>query len=296
MLTGTCLVIISLSATFLDPDWKVLAPGSLAFLLPAALVLFFSVLVNRIYVISDVFSRNTLWPGHAFILLTITIGTESSLRDIIIHGLASILIVNEMLNVNYNRDARLSAFNIAFCAGIASFFQPSLILMVPFLLLGLRNLKPLNFKEYVIFFLGVATPYYFLWAYAYLSGDTSPLSDVFNMDEWFSLAFDIHWSLKVRWLLAFLIVIIAHILLYTKYNSLGVRSRRIATAIFYLHLGILAALLCGEYQPALILYAATAFAFPATLLMLSYFNKPYLELIHIIFVGIILAALLLGNI
>lgn len=294
---GTVLLLVPVATTFFaERDLSSLRLTDASFLLPALIVLLLSVVCNRIYVLSDVFERNTLWPGHAFLLLSITVGMNADWMGIIIHGLASILIVNELLNVQYNRDARMHAFNIAFSIGIASFFESSLIMMTPFLLLGLRTLKPLNLKEYVIYLLGLACPYYFLWAYSFLSGDYTHWSGIFPVQSWFHFPAGLEWFTWTRWALAIFIVMVAIGLLSVHYNSLGVRHRRLSTAIVYLQIGAAATLIAGGDQPVIIFYMATAFAFPATLLMLRYSNKPYLELMHIIFVGIILAALLAGNI
>jgi hypothetical protein len=104
------------------------------------------------------------------------------------------------------------------------------------------------------------------------------------------------WFMWVRWGLAALAVLVTLGFIYMRYDSLTVRERRLSAAITYLLIGCTAALLAGGGQPVIICYMATAFAYSATLLMLRISNKPFLELMHIIFVGIILAALLAGNI
>ena len=293
---GAILLLASLSGSFLDMEWQPFSLSKLAILFPALLLLLLSVLVNRIYVLSDMFSRNTLWPGHAFLLLSVTVGLEASWLDIIIHGLGSILIVNELLNVHYNRDARLASFNIAFCIGIASFFESSVIFTAPFLLLGLRQLKPLNLREYIVYLVGLSCPYYFLWAYAFLTGDFTQWAGVFPVETWFSAPSGMEWFHWARWGLALLTVLVVLGSVFARFDALGVQQRRLMVAVAYLILGSGATLLAGGGNPVVILYMAAGFAYPATLLMLRLSNKPYLELMHIIFVGIILAARLAGNI
>jgi hypothetical protein len=292
-LFSLCLLLIPIAGQFLKPSAGTSFDlFSQPFLLPALLLIALSVLGNRIYVLADVYQRNTLWPGHTFILMAMTVGLGVSGRDIIIHGLAGILIMNEILNIQYNRDARMSVFNIAFCIGIASFFESSIILLAPILLFGLRQLKPLSWKEYAIYLLGLGTPYYFLGAYAFLSGDYVHWGGIFPLHTWFNFS-GIHWRLELlNWIPVLLGVTAALGFVAAAYNSLPVRSRRISMALVYLLAGAGLAAVAGGGKPYIIYYIAPSFAFMATLLMLIYSKKPFLELIHIIFVGIILASVL----
>ena len=296
-LFGICLLLIPLLGQFNDPsNWSPFRLESLSFLVPALLILLLSFLCNRIYVLADIYPRNTLWPGHTFLIMSIAVGLNAAWMGIVIHGLAGILIMNELLHVHYNRDARLPAFNVAFCIGIASFFESSTILIAPFLLLGLRNLKPLNFKEYIIFLLGVGAPYYFLWAYAYLTNDYSHWHGIFPIASWFNWATPTGWLSLLVWLVPLIGSMAALVFVFASFNSLSVRNKRLSVAALYLLIGTVMAAFAAGGQSVIIFYITPPFGFLATLLMLRYSNKRLLEIIHIIFVGIIIGALLVSKI
>lgn len=266
--------------------------GMLAFLLPAGIIFTLSLLANRIFVISDVFNRNTLWPGHNYLLLIILAGLHAGFAGVIAHGLAGLLILNELISVQYNKDARIHCFNIGFCIGVASCFESGVLVSTPFLIMAIRNLKPMNLKDYVLFLLGIGLPFYFLFGYSVLSEQYTFWDTLLPVNSWFAMPEKLTAKHLSTLLLCAVAILPALATTFLQYNSLTVRNRRIATALFYMTAGGIAMALAGGQRTMAIYYIAPAFAWFASFLMLRYSNRSLLETIHFIFVGAVLTSLL----
>jgi hypothetical protein len=91
--------------------------------------------------------------------------------------LSSTLIVNtllvwvwERMSVLYNNNkAKKILFNIGIVLGVCSFFYFPSIAFVILMVFALLIMRPFNITEWLVGLLGITTPYYFLFAYYYLS-------------------------------------------------------------------------------------------------------------------------------
>jgi hypothetical protein len=244
-------------------------PELLTTYLEPLLLLALALACNRIFVVSDVFSRNTLWPGHSYLLLLILFSLDIPLWKAASHGLVGLLIIFNILRIQYNQDARFQVFNIGFLIGVAAFLGSIMLLMAPFLLFGMRTLKPLNLKEYVLFILGLATPFYFLWGYCFLTADFILWNELFKEQEWFVFnTFNL--SNSLRWSLLLILVLFSSSLLFFRFNSMQVRFRRLVSAISYMLVGCIIVALSGGLETATVYYIAPCLAVYGTMLMLRY--------------------------
>jgi len=292
------LILVFLPTFRLWPEDWIVAPftaQNLPFtVLPLALLLL-SALCNRIFVAADVFSHNTLWPGQIFILMLLMGFMDNSLILVLAHGLLGVLLVYEMLTLQFNQDARNHCFQIGLYLGIASLFSTPMILMAPFLLLSLRQLKPLNLREYIMFLLAIGLLFYFVWAYAFLTDDYSVWSQLFSIEKWFVLPSDMNWQDWMKWGVIFVAGISLSFSILSRFNSLTVRMRRLASATIYLLLGSVVVAYASGFSTEILFYVAPALALFATMFMLRYSNKSTLEVIHLIFVGIIVAVIFISG-
>lgn len=70
----------------------------------------------------------------------------------------------------YNNDrAKWALFNIGMMLGISSFFYFPSIAFIILMLFALIIMRSFNISEWLVGFLGITTPYYFLFAYLYLT-------------------------------------------------------------------------------------------------------------------------------
>lgn len=270
-------------------------PGIAAAVVPPLAVLIYAMLAIRMLVIADVLPRNTLWPGQAYLLAMLLFLPGIAWVDAVVHGLAGILVFYQMVTLAYNQDARKHSFNTALFIGAAALYDGWVLLLAPFALLGLRQLNPLRPREYLLFALGLALPYYFAWSYCFLTGDYTFWKGLLPADDWFGLPGAAGWSFWLRWAIAALLAGMVSVYLLGRFNGLPVRLRRLSSAMFYVLAGTLLAAWAGSFPAGSLFYAAPALAMLAALAMLRYANKYALEIIHLIFTAGILGVLLAGT-
>lgn len=98
--------------------------------------------------------------------------------------LSSTLIVNSLMVSVWAILSRLfnhprpksQLFNAGIIVGLASFFYFPAIGFSILLFAALINLRPFHFSEWLVALLGILTPYYFLFAFIFLSGSWNPLT------------------------------------------------------------------------------------------------------------------------
>lgn len=242
---------------------------------------------NRVFVISDTFQKATLWPGYFYVLLLFNVIGQTTAYQALTHGTLSILIAYELLKIQFNSTALKNTYNLGAYIGIAFILKSEMIFAIPFLLYAITNLKPLNFREYILYFLGILTPLYFLYAYSFVASDFTIWNNILPYHEWFQFSTTISIWNWIQWGLVIIVIIIALFLTFIQYNSLPVYIRRMSSALLFIIGAVSLIAMVSSFSGFLIFYLAPAFAFFATMLMLKYSNNPRLELIHIIFVIVI---------
>lgn len=265
------------------------------FLIPIIAFLL-SFLINRVFINSDTFNRNTLWPGYLFVLFVVAMLNQFTVIDLVTHGVIGIILVSEILRVQYNRDARFQCYNIGLLLGIAMLIQTPMLMLVPVILYALLNLKPLTFRETILYFLGLSTPIYFLLAYCFLVSDYTLWAEIlFSMYDWFSFNNPIETGFLILWIAVTIALIILIAITFYNYNSLPVYIRRVSSALMYLIVGVFVIGVSNLFRGFLIFYLAPAFAFFATMLMLRYPNNRIVPIIHFIFVVLLISLQLANN-
>lgn len=271
-------------------SWQQL-PLEMAYPIIALLLAFFC---NRIFVVADTFERSTLWPGYLYALIVLCLANQSTGIESLIHGAIGILIVYNLTQIQYNYSALKQSFNVGFLITAAALFDNELMLAIPFLLYGLTNLKPLSFREYLLYLIGIATPVYFLLAYCFLIDDLSFWQQLIDFSTWFSFNKEADVWFWIQWGFALVMMVTALFLVFLRYNSLPVYIRRLASALVYFVGALVVIVMVSGFGGYLVFYLAPAFAFFSTLLMLNNSNQRRSELIHFIFVIAIVAIQILS--
>lgn len=119
-------------------------------------------LINRISIDQKMLAKPTYLPGMAYMLLTSLITEWNYFSAALLINTLLIMMFYRMCNL-YNTNRPLSSiFNIGLLMGLVTLlYQPAIIfvLMIP---LTLYIMRPFRIREWMIGFLGVTTPYYFL--------------------------------------------------------------------------------------------------------------------------------------
>lgn len=250
---------------------------------------------NRVYVIADTFEKATFWPGYFYAFLLFNIIGQTSSYEALTHGTLAILITYELLKIHFNSTALKNTYNLGMYMGLAFMLKSEMIFAIPFLLYAITNLKPLNFREYMLYFLGIVTPIYFLFAYCFLVDDFNLWNNLLPYETWFQFSSAISILNWIQWGLVIIFMTAVLFLTFIQYNSLPVYIRRMSSAMLFIIGAITLIAMVSSFSGFLIFYLAPAFTFFATMLMLKYSKNPRLELIHIIFVLIIIGTQLLST-
>ncbi|MEP7259330.1 MAG: hypothetical protein ABI687_13100 [Flavitalea sp.] len=151
--------LYTLTLRLLDP----LHIPSLVFgVISFALLYIQAILINRVCLDQKMLAKPTYLPAMCYMLLTSLFAEWNYFSAPLLVNTFLILLFYRMVNL-YNIHKPLTAiFNIGLLMGIVTLlYQPAIIfvVMIPFTLFIMR---PFRIREWLIGFLGVTTPYYFL--------------------------------------------------------------------------------------------------------------------------------------
>ena len=264
-------------------------------LLIPIIVLFLSLFCNRVFVISDTFKTATLWPGYMFALLLLSVSNQTTAFQALAHGTIGILILYDLLKIQFNSNASKNCYNIGLYVGIAFIVDSEMLWVAPFVLYAITSLKPLVFKEYLLYILGLLTPLYFLLAFCFLTSDYTAWNNILPYQDWFQFNHLLSFWNWIQWALVMVLMLMLLFLTFMQYNSLPVYIRRLSSAMLYIIGSLMIVAMVSGFGGFLIFYLAPAFAFFATMLMLKYSNNPRQEVIHLIFVVLIVGVHLISN-
>lgn len=157
---------------FLEPSGKnspVIYP-IITFVLIFTQAITFNGLINN----QKLLSRPTFLPAMAYILITSLFPEWWQLSSTLI--INTLLVwVWAMMGGLYNQSKPKSVlFNIGIVIGVCSFLYFPSIAFAVLVIFGLVVMRPLRFSEWLVAFLGITTPYYFLLAYIYFSNHWNP--------------------------------------------------------------------------------------------------------------------------
>lgn len=128
-----------------------------------------ALLLNRLISHQRMTSQQTFLPGMAYLLLTSLIPEWNNFSAPLIINTFLVLILTALFSI-YNRpDARGAIFNIGLSLGIASFIFLPVLSFIIWVLLALAIIKPFRLAEWVLFLVGMATPYYFWGVFLFLT-------------------------------------------------------------------------------------------------------------------------------
>jgi len=130
----------------------------------------FNTLINN----QKLLTRPTFLPAMAYILITSLFPEWWQLSSTLI--INSLLVwVWAMMGGLYSQSRPKSVlFNIGVVVGVCSFLYFPSIAFVILIIFGLVVMRPLRFSEWLVAFLGITTPYYFLLAWIYFSNHWNP--------------------------------------------------------------------------------------------------------------------------
>ena len=148
---------------FLDPFPK-------SYFLIAYLLIFSqAVTFNQIIISRRMMQKPNFLAAMSYLLITSFFPAWNILSGPLIINSILIWVWSKMSNINNNRHPKGTLFNIGIAIGLASFLYLPSFAFAMFVILSLIITRPPKVAEWLITFLGIATPWYFLLAWLFLT-------------------------------------------------------------------------------------------------------------------------------
>jgi hypothetical protein len=142
-------------------------------------ILLGSLFVNFLAIEQEITSKTNYLPSFFYILFSFSASSKSVVEPILVANLFILPALYFLIN-SYRKDYVLSEiFKSGIFIGLASFFCIHYILVFPLLFFALIILRPFNWREWIIMFVGLLTPLYLYVSVCYLT--TTDAFAVFGM-------------------------------------------------------------------------------------------------------------------
>jgi len=146
-------------------------PPFVSVLLALLLVLGEAFLLNFLVNKYEILSKPSFLPALLYIILMSMDNSMFTLHAAIVANFLILLIIYVFME-SYRKEAAFSnAFDVGALYSIASLFYSPIITLLPVLGIGLFILRPFNWREWIICFIGICIPYLFIIAYYFLNGE-----------------------------------------------------------------------------------------------------------------------------
>lgn len=138
-----------------------------AFILLYTQAVSFNKLVNELRLMQ----KPNYLTGMSYLLLTSLFAEWNLLSAPLIINTLLIWVWARMSGLYNDANPKTSLFNIGFAIGICTFFYFPSLAFAALIIFGLALIRPFILSEWLIALLGIITPYYFLLAIAFLTGN-----------------------------------------------------------------------------------------------------------------------------
>jgi hypothetical protein len=128
--------------------------------------------LNKLVNHQKLLSKPNYLSGMSYLLITSVFPGWYGLSATLIVGSFLIRILSWLSDLHNNPDAKTTIYNIGLMTGLATLFYFPSVVFILLVLIGLAITRTFKLPEWIIAFLGVSTPYYFLWSWMFLTGNS----------------------------------------------------------------------------------------------------------------------------
>ncbi len=139
------------------------------FLITYLLLFFQAVALNQIIISRRMMQKPNFLPAMSYLLITSFFPEWNVLSAPLIVSSIFLWVWSKMSNLNNHRQPKGTIFNVGLTIGIASFLYLPSIAFVLFVILSLLITRPPKVAEWLIAIIGVLIPWYFLFAWLFLT-------------------------------------------------------------------------------------------------------------------------------
>ena len=136
----------------------------------AFLVLMNAILLNRLFNRSNFFDRITYLIAPFYLVLMTFFETAFTFGGMLVAHFFLIFMLQQLFELHQNDESKSHLFNAMFLAGVAATFLPSIIFVLPMILVMIRCIRPLRFRDVLVGLIAAVLPFIYLYAAFYILG------------------------------------------------------------------------------------------------------------------------------
>ncbi len=183
-------------------------------------------------------NERTFLPASIYVLLSGFIVNNQVLNPVLPAALLLLMSIDRLI-VSYRKPGiAYNLFDASMLIGIAALIHTNIIWYYALIIIGIGLFRSFSFREFLISFSGLLTPFIIMYSYWYLAGrDINGLNNMLT-DSLFTEIPEYSWSLEVIIVSAvnLLISVIALLHLWSIFNTKKVRSRKIFSLLSWMAL------------------------------------------------------------
>jgi len=206
----------------------------------SSIVLLFiqAILINNIVNRNKLFAKEHYLTGMCYLLFISFYITKLELSPVLLSSTSILWILYKLCSLQTMQNPKTVIFNISIVLGLTTMIYTPTLLFILVLFFALIITRPFKFPEWVMVFVGISVPYYFIWSFLFINGikniNPLPLIDLAIPVIQFT-----KWEVLINILIG-LLLLIGFVYIQQNSRKLLFQSRNNWTIIyFYLFIAIL---------------------------------------------------------
>lgn len=129
-----------------------------------------ALLINWIYNTNQFLERNSYLSALLYIVLMSFYHSFYGVDGLLIAHTCIVIMLFQIFKLRQNEDGRRRVFNGALFAGLAASFHPPMVILFPFIMIMIWNIRPFIFRETILSLVGFIIPLIYSGIYLWYSG------------------------------------------------------------------------------------------------------------------------------
>ena len=130
------------------------------------------------------FQQISYLPAFTYILLTALFPYWDAISSGLIANSLVIWILVKLLRLYDQSQPKTLEFNIGLIVGISILLYEPIAILIPVVLFALTIIRPFKLPEWMVLLMGVLVPFYFMFAYVFLTNQTTAFTQFLPKLDW----------------------------------------------------------------------------------------------------------------
>lgn len=129
-----------------------------------------AILLNNIFNRTNFFDRITYLIAPLYLVLMTFFEASFTFSAMLIAHTFLIFMLQQLFELKQNDESKSTIFNVMFLAGVSTTFLPSLIFILPMILVSIRFIRQLGFRDVLVGLIAAVIPFIYVYASFYVLG------------------------------------------------------------------------------------------------------------------------------